>query len=284
MKPVYEIEGLTFSYGASAVLDGLSLTFHSGEMTAVVGPNGAGKSTLMSVMAGLRDDYSGACRFEGVELRAMRKRDLARRAGFIPQQLRIDFPFTAEQVVFMGRTPHCKGLFESPEDRRAVAHALVLTDAAPFAKRSFRELSGGEKQRVVLASALAQEPAALLLDEPTTFLDLKHQIAIYALLQKLAREGHAVIAVTHDLNLASAYADRIVVLREGAVAADGPPDRVISVESDSPSFRDAGRRSGGCGRAPLADLRLERCCRGRIFGKSLRPRRPSFCSPWSRCR
>jgi iron complex transport system ATP-binding protein len=230
LKAVYEICDLSFAYGPCPVLQGLSLSFRSGELTAVVGPNGAGKSTLMSVMAGLRDDYTGSCRFEGAELRSMRKRDLARRAGFIPQQLRIDFPFTAEQVVFMGRTPHCRGLFESPADREAVARALELTDAAAFAERSFRELSGGEKQRVVLASALAQEPAALLLDEPTTFLDLKHQIGIYALLERLAREGRAVIAVTHDLNLAAAYADRIVVLRQGSIAADGTPSEVVSAD------------------------------------------------------
>ncbi len=230
MKIVFELDDLGFAYGPCPVLAGLSMRFHSGELTAIVGPNGAGKSTLMTVMAGLRDDYVGSCRFEGTELRAMSKRALAKRTAFIPQQLRIDFPFTAEQVVFMGRTPHCRGLFESPADREAVARALDLTDAQPFARRAFRELSGGEKQRVVLASALAQEPAALLLDEPTTFLDLKHQIGIYALLQRLAREGRSVIAVTHDLNLASAYADRVVMMQHGRIAADGPPADVVRAD------------------------------------------------------
>src|SRR5690606_19591975 len=135
-----------------------SLRVQAGEFVAVVGPNGAGKSTLLAVAAGLRKSYEGACRVLGREVSEWPKAELARRAAFIPQAVRLDFPFLAKDVVYMGRTPHCRGLFETEDDRRAVERALALTDAAQFADREFAQLSGGEKQRVVLASALAQEP------------------------------------------------------------------------------------------------------------------------------
>lgn len=228
MSALYAVEGLSFRYDQAPVLRDVTLTVGRGEMVAVVGPNGAGKSTLLSILAGVLDRFEGSCRFDGREMGSWNKRALARRAAFIPQMLRLEFPFTAEQVAFMGRTPHCHGLFETEDDRRAVHRALELTDVLDLAPRPFRELSGGERQRVVLAAALAQEPEALLLDEPTTFLDIKHQISIYSLLAKLASEGMTVIAITHDLNLASAYASRIIALREGRLAADGPPIETVN--------------------------------------------------------
>jgi iron complex transport system ATP-binding protein len=224
----FDIEGLTFAYGAAPVLRDVTLAIEPAQLTAVVGPNGAGKSTLMAVLAGLQSRYTGSCRFDGREIREWNKRELARRAAFVPQSLRLEFPFTAEQVVFMGRTPYCHGLFESPRDRDAVRRAMELTDSQAFAERPFRELSGGERQRVALASALAQEPEALLLDEPTTYLDLKHQIHLYRLLRDLARAGRMVVAITHDLNLAAAYADRIIALTDGQIAADGRPEDVVT--------------------------------------------------------
>ncbi|MCB9385638.1 MAG: heme ABC transporter ATP-binding protein [Bryobacterales bacterium] len=210
------------------MLRDVSMRLRPAELTAIVGPNGAGKSTLMGVLAGLLESYRGACRFDGRDLREWSKRALARRVAFVPQSLRLEFPFTAEQVVFMGRTPFCNGLFESPQDRIAVERAMAQTDAQAFADRPFRELSGGERQRVALASALAQEPEALLLDEPTTFLDLKHQIHLYRLMRELAREGRMVVAITHDLNLAAAYADRVIAMADGQVAADGPAAEVVT--------------------------------------------------------
>jgi iron complex transport system ATP-binding protein len=224
---VFQLEGVGVILGDARILENVCLEFRAEEMTAIVGPNGAGKSTLMSVLSGFRREYEGRCRFHGREICEWKKPELARRMALVPQMVRLEFPFTGEQVVFMGRTPYCNGLFESPADREAVRRAMELTDAAPFAQRPFQALSGGERQRIVLAGALAQEPAVLLLDEPTTFLDLKHQIQTYGLLRRLAREGMAVIAVTHDLNLASSYANRIVVLSHGRVAADGTPDEVI---------------------------------------------------------
>ena len=167
------------------------VTFELSEpgLVAVAGPNGAGKSTLLGIMAGLRHPYLGSCEFDGTEVRRWRKRDFARRVAFLPQIVRLEFPFTAEQVVLMGRTPYGGGWYESPADHAAVARAMETADVLAFRDRDFRSLSGGERQRVILASALAQEPDALLLDEPTTFLDLKHQLSMYRLLAELAGAG-----------------------------------------------------------------------------------------------
>jgi len=228
VTPLYSLRGLWVRFGPAEILRGIDLDFQEGRLTAVVGPNGAGKSTLMSVLSGYRENYQGSCLFREREIARWKKPELARQMAFIPQMVRLEFPFTAEQVVFMGRTPYCHGLFESPEDREAVRRAMEMTDMLPFAERPFQALSGGERQRVVLASALAQEPEVLLLDEPTTFLDVKHQIGAYSLLRQLARKGIAVIAVTHDLNLATSYCDRIVVIDKGQVAAEGTPDEVLN--------------------------------------------------------
>ena len=197
-------------------------------LVAIAGPNGAGKSTLVGIMAGLRQPYKGSCTYDGVEMSRWRRRDLARHVAFLPQTLRFEFPFTAEQVVLMGRTPYSGGWFESPQDHAEVARAIEITDTVAFRARDFRSLSGGERQRVILASALAQRPETLLLDEPTTFLDLKHQLSMYRLLAGLAREGMLVVAVTHDLNLALQFADRIVVLDQGRIAGDGLPGDVLN--------------------------------------------------------
>jgi iron complex transport system ATP-binding protein len=217
-------------YGATQVLRGITLRFDRPEMVALTGANGAGKSTLLGIMAGLRPGYEGTCLLNGRAAAEWRRGEFARQVAFVPQSLKLDFPFTAEQVVLMGRTPYAGGLFESEADWKAVGQAMAVTDTEAFRERDFRSLSGGERQRVVLASALAQEPRALLLDEPTTFLDLEHQITIYALLRRLADEGLLVISVTHDLNLAASYSDRVVALLRGQVAADAPPKEALAVE------------------------------------------------------
>jgi iron complex transport system ATP-binding protein len=233
----FELSRVGFPYGLREA------TFQTPEsgLVAVAGPNGAGKSTLLGIMAGLRHLYSGSCGYAGIEIRKWKRREFARRVAFLPQMLRLEFSFTAEQVVLMGRTPYAGGWFESPEDHAAVERAMDTTDTLAFRTRDFRTLSGGERQRVVLASALAQEPRVLLLDEPTTFLDLKHQLSMYRILAGLGRAGMLVVSVTHDLNLALQFADRIVVLDQGRVAGDGTPrevltpeliDRVFSVRAD----------------------------------------------------
>ncbi len=224
---MFHLRNLGMSYNGTRVLKSVNLEFCGAQLAAIVGPNGAGKSTLLGIMAGLRPGYTGECLYADTDVRRWPRRAFARQVSFVPQSLRVEFPFTAEQVVLMGRTPHGGGLFESPGDREAVERAMELTDTLPFRQRDFRSLSGGERQRVVLASALAQQPRVLLLDEPTTFLDLKHQVSIYRLLRDLAQQDLLIIAVTHDLNLAASFAGRVIALLAGRVAADAPPQDVL---------------------------------------------------------
>jgi iron complex transport system ATP-binding protein len=224
----YQIAALELRYSAFTALHGLELRFETNQFTALAGPNGAGKSTLLHILAGLLTSYTGECRYEDKQVRDWPRRAFARAVSFVPQSVRIDFPFTAEEVVFMGRTPYAHGLYESDEDRAAVRRAMELTDCADFRCRDFRSLSGGERQRVILASALAQQPRVLLLDEPSTFLDLKHQVELYTLLRTLAGEGLCVIAVTHDLRMARAFAGRVVLLKQGTLAGDGPPETELA--------------------------------------------------------
>ena len=198
---------------------------------AVAGPNGAGKSTLAGILAGVRRGYRGSCLYAGREVREWNRAAFARQVGFLPQAVRIEFPFTVEQVVLMGRTPYGGGWFDTAEDHDAAEAALEITDTAAFRDRDFRSLSGGERQRVLLASALAQQPKVLLLDEPATFLDLKHMAAMQAVLSKLSRDGMLVVAVTHDLNLALRHAHRVLILADGRVAADGAASEVLRPEA-----------------------------------------------------
>jgi ABC-type cobalamin/Fe3+-siderophores transport system ATPase subunit len=227
LTQAFALRDLGVRYGAKQILRGISCEFDLGEFVAIAGPNGAGKSTLIGSMSGLRRGYLGSCLFRGTEVRKWERRAFAREVSVVPQSVRIDFPFTAEQVVLMGRAPFANRMFESDEDRYQVRRVMELTETTDFRDRDFRTLSGGEKQRVIVASALAQMPTALLLDEPAAFLDIEHQIALYRLLRSLCDAGVLVLAVTHDLNLAGAYAHRVVLLRAGEIVADGTPQSVF---------------------------------------------------------
>jgi len=214
---------LGFAYG----LHDASFEFPRNGLITIAGPNGAGKSTLLGILAGLRSPYSGSCMFAGREIRQWPKRDFARRVAFLPQSVRMEFPFTVEEVVLMGRTPYASGWFQTAEDRSAAEEAMTTTDTLAFRGRDFRTLSGGEAQRVILASALTQRPEALLLDEPATHLDLRHQLSLYRLLGELAK-SRLVVAVTHDLNLALRFSSRVMVLEDGRIAGDGKPADVLN--------------------------------------------------------
>jgi iron complex transport system ATP-binding protein len=219
----FRAKELGFAYGLHKV----TFELPPNGFVAVVGPNGAGKSTLVGILAGLRAPYHGCCEYDGREVTQWSRREFARKVAFLPQALRLEFPFTGEEVAFMGRAPYVRGWYASPQDRVAVERALQLTDAVAFRHRDIRSLSGGERQRVMLAAALAQEPQALLLDEPATFLDLKHQLGIYRLLAELGKEI-LVVAVTHDLNLALQFAQHILVLDQGSLAAQGKPVEILA--------------------------------------------------------
>jgi iron complex transport system ATP-binding protein len=181
----------------------------------------------LGILAGLRAPYNGSCTYAAREIRQWPKREFAQRVAFLPQSVKLEFPFTAEEVVLMGRTPYARGWFLTDEDRWAAEQAMTITDTLAFRGRDFRSLSGGERQRVILASALTQRPEVLLLDEPATHLDLRHQLSLYRLLGELAT-SLLVVAVTHDLNLALQFAHRVMVLENGRVAGDGPPKEVLN--------------------------------------------------------
>jgi ABC-type cobalamin/Fe3+-siderophores transport system ATPase subunit len=225
-----ELRGVGMRYGTAEVLRGVNLQIAPPRLTAIVGPNGAGKSTLLGIMAGLREGFQGDCLFEGRDVRRWNRREYARRVSFVPQAARIEFPFTAEEIVLMGRAPHAAGLFESARDREAAHDAMALTGTVELHGRDFRSLSGGEQQRIILAAALAQDPRVLLLDEPMTFLDIHYQVTLYRTLRTLCERGVLVVAVTHDLNLAAAYSERVIMLSRGEVVADGPPEETFRPE------------------------------------------------------
>lgn len=228
MTPLFSFQNAGMHYGQARVLHSVSLTMHAGEFITIGGPNGAGKSTLLSLMAGLSRPVEGHCRFLDRDVYQWPRLAFARKVAVVTQSDPLAFPFTAAQVVAMGRTPHAIGFLESAADHAAIARAMVQTETDQFRHREFRTLSGGEKQRVLLASALAQEPEVLLLDEPATHLDLQHQVALHQLLQQLKQSGLLIVAITHDLNLAAAYADRLLLIHNGQVKADGTPLEVLT--------------------------------------------------------
>jgi ABC-type cobalamin/Fe3+-siderophores transport system ATPase subunit len=221
---IYRARGLGYRFGGLHALDDLSFAIRAGEILGVVGPNGAGKTTLLRILCGLLRGWSGDLAFRGRPIGAWDRRAFARRVAYLPQQAGIAFPYTAREVVLMGRLPHQNGgFFESDEDHRRVEEALRLTDCEKFSRRLYHDLSGGEQQLVGLASALAQDPTVLLLDEPTVFLDLRHQLQIYRILKDLHdARGLTLVVVTHDLDLAESFCSRLLVLKGGALAADIP--------------------------------------------------------------
>ena len=230
MTSVFHLNHLSFGYTSIPVLNALSTEFTAGELVALVGPNGAGKSTLLKIMAGLIRGYAGAVEFCGTDISRMKPGELAKRIAFVPQETHMVFPFSVGEIVMMGRLPHRSGaLFDSPRDMARTREAMALTDTAALASKTFNQLSGGERQRVVLASALAQDPEVLLLDEPTVYLDLRHQMQFYDILERLNAERNlTILSVTHDVNLAARYARRMVAMRAGTFVADGSPDEVLT--------------------------------------------------------
>ncbi len=225
-----EARALAAGYQGADVLHAVDLAVASGEVVALIGPNGSGKTTLLRALIGRVRPRAGEVLLDGRPLAAYADRERARRVALVPQTFATPFAFTAWEVASLGRTPYV-GAFGrlSRADRRAVDQALGETDAAHLAERPFAELSGGERQRVVLAMALAQEPSVLLLDEPTTHLDLAHQLGVLELTHDLAvSRGLAVLAVLHDVTLAAAHFPRLAVLDGGALVADGSPREVLT--------------------------------------------------------
>jgi iron complex transport system ATP-binding protein len=217
-------------YGARAAIAGVSARVAPGEMLGVIGPNGSGKSTLIRVLAGVQRPSTGMVRLDGGDLHVLPRRARARRIALVPQETHLSFPIRVRDLVLLGRAPHT-GRFglEGPDDLRAAHDAMVRAEVIELADRPVDQLSGGERQRVVLARALAQDAGILLLDEPTSFLDLKHAVVLLDLVRELCRgRGLAVAVVLHDLNLAAMYCDRLLLLDRGRVHAAGTPDEVLT--------------------------------------------------------
>jgi len=220
---------LSFRYGDREVLSNVTSTMKRGELFGILGPNGSGKTTLLRLILALLPPSAGLVRVLGKPVASYGRRELARHLAAVPQETPIDFPFTAWELVMMGRLGRLGPLgIESAKDEVAARKALQACGANDFAARPIHKLSGGELRRVFIARALCQEADALCLDEPTSGLDIHHQVAIMELLKHEASSGKAVIAVLHDLNLAAAYCDRLLLLKDGKPMAQGTIEEVLT--------------------------------------------------------
>ncbi|WP_354623313.1 ABC transporter ATP-binding protein [Psychromonas sp. MME2] len=236
MSPI-SCRNLTFSYNKQAVLKNINLTFQSGQFVGLIGANGAGKSTLLKLLLGLLKPQSGVVMVDDIDLQAQKRRDIAKKIAFVPQSTELPYAFSVEEIVAMGRNPYL-GAFEllNKEDLRLIEQALHKTDIIHLRNRIVNTLSGGEKQRVIIARALAQQSPTILLDEPIASLDICHQIETLQLIESLSKNGKLAITALHDLNFAARYCDRIILLGKDAhnttsVIADGSAQEVLNAEN-----------------------------------------------------
>ncbi|MDT0398251.1 MULTISPECIES: ABC transporter ATP-binding protein [Streptomyces] len=224
-------DGVTVGYGARTVIDGLDVAIPSGVVTTVIGPNGCGKSTLLRTLARLLKPTGGTVVLDGEDIAGLRTRDVAKKLGLLPQAPVAPEGLTVADLVARGRHPHQSWLRQwSSDDAGVVERALAMTGVSDLADRAVDTLSGGQRQRVWISMTLAQGTDLLLLDEPTTYLDLAHAVDVLDLVDDLRGSGCTVVMVLHDLNLATRYSDNLVVMREGSVLAQGHPRDVITAE------------------------------------------------------
>ncbi len=230
MEPILNIRNLSFNYGDAWALKGINLQINRGELLGILGPNGSGKTTLLRIMDGILVPHEGEILVNGKRLSRLGRREIAKQVAMVSQENHFRFDFSVLEVVLMGRFPHLGRLqFEGESDVHIALTALDATHARPLAERSIHKLSGGEKQRVLIARALAQEPQVILLDEPTSFLDIKYKREIFQLISSLSHDrGLAVVVVTHDLDLTAQYCQRLVLLKDGAIYQAGDPATVIT--------------------------------------------------------
>ncbi|MCX6500939.1 MAG: ABC transporter ATP-binding protein [Microbacterium sp.] len=232
------VRGLAAGYPGRRVIDGLDLEFAPGRITMVIGANACGKSTLLSTLARVLPPQEGQVELDDADIAGLSRRTFARSVGLLPQHPSAPDGLTVAELVSRGRHPH-RGVFQrwSATDTARVDDAMARTGVSALAERPVGDLSGGQRQRVWIAMALAQEPRVLLLDEPTTFLDLSHQIEVLDLLRELNRsDGTTIVAVLHELNLAARYADDLIVMCDGRVVAHGAPSEVLTAEVVAAAF------------------------------------------------
>jgi iron complex transport system ATP-binding protein len=233
MGSIIKAAELSFCYGEKTVLEEISFEIVAGEFISIIGPNGSGKTTLIRLLYGYLSPSRGRIYYDGILLNKINRRELAMRVAVVSQMPQFNLQLTALELVLMGRSPYMGLLgFEGKRDFEVAYEAMALTDVADLKDRSIFHLSGGELQRVLIARALAQKPQIMLLDEPTSYLDIKHQIRIYQLLKRLnAEHGITVVSVSHDINLASQFSDRLLVMKGGKIHGVGPPEEVITKET-----------------------------------------------------
>ena len=243
MNNAIQIENLSLDLNESQILRDVSFSVATGEYVSIIGPNGAGKTSLLRCLLGMYS-HSGTARIDGKESTACESRELAKTISYVPQTHDIEFPLSVYDFVMMGRYPYLKPLSgESRQDIEAVEKALEVTETGVFRKRTLRTLSGGERQKVYIAAALAQETPIILLDEPGTFLDYRHQTDVMKLLKKINTEcGATILAVNHDLNSAANWSDRLIGLKDGKVFCSGTPDEILQPDQladlfDTPFLR-----------------------------------------------
>jgi iron complex transport system ATP-binding protein len=248
---------VTVSIGTKEIVRDASFSLNAGELVALVGPNGAGKTTLMRALAGLVP-ARGTITLAGKPLGSLGPRERARGVSYLPQGHVFHWPMSVESIVMLGRTPHADPFSSvSPDDRVAVVQALAVTETQEFAERAVTMLSGGEKARVALARALATQAPVLLADEPTAALDPRHQLVVMELLREATRRGNAILAIMHDLTLAARFADRVLVMNEGRIVAEGPPVEALAPEQLASVFGvEAVTVAVGDKRVPIAGRAL----------------------------
>lgn len=257
MSAFLSASSVTFAYTDRPVLREVNLSLRAGEVVALLGPNGSGKSTLIRALLGhLR--AAGVIRWDDRDLTALGRRQLARRVAYLPQTPTFEPDHRVLDVLRLGRAPYWRAFgLESPHDMDVVQRVAQTLELRDLLARRMDRLSGGQRQRVFIGRCLAQEPAAMLLDEPNTFLDLKHQIELGGLLRQLAAaQKLAVLMASHDLNLASLLADRIVLLKEGAVIRDGTPDQVLQADILEEVYGVPMQRIDHDGRSPIVVPRI----------------------------
>jgi iron complex transport system ATP-binding protein len=228
-----EANSISFRYHEDWVLQDVSFRVEKGEFVGVIGPNGSGKTTLLKILYRLLSPQKGEILFELVPMRKMDRNDIAKRIAVVAQETQLLFPFSVLETVLMGRSPYLGHLmFESEKDLEIAKKAMEWTKVFPFSERPMDELSGGERKRVFIARALAQEPEVILLDEPTANLDIHHQIDFLDLILTLNRErGLTIVMTSHDMNIASEFCDRLILLQDGRIYKMGTPDEVITKEN-----------------------------------------------------
>ncbi|MFP4497881.1 MAG: ABC transporter ATP-binding protein [Vulcanimicrobiota bacterium] len=231
--PILKAVELSFSYNKDRnILSGINLEVESGDFLAIMGPNGAGKTTLFNLLSAADSPTGGSVLLEDENIRNLKRKEIAKKIGYVPQNTQVDFPFTCEEIVLMGRFAYLTGLgIEKETDKKIALEAMEKTGITHLAQRKIHQLSGGERQRVFIAQAIASQPRILMLDEPIAFLDIRYKVQILNLIRELNESGITIITILHDLNLALRYARTGVLLKDGKVFSAGKPVDILTPQN-----------------------------------------------------